>query len=147
MSGGKGGRSNTEVTMPAFAEEALQQGVGMSKDVSSLGYVPYYGPDVAAFSPQQEASFAATRQMAEAFGMPTGGGKSYLPETKTMGGVTGYSSGDAFDASVGELASRRPGQAAYLDSFMIDPMTGQAGSRTAANRPVELQMQGGRKGK
>ena len=62
MSGGKGGRQDTEVTMPAFAEEALQQGVGMSKDVSSLGYVPYYGPDVAAFSPQQEASFAATRR-------------------------------------------------------------------------------------
>ena len=50
MSGGKGGRSNTEVTMPKFAETALQQGIGMAEDVSATGYVPYYGPDVAAFS-------------------------------------------------------------------------------------------------
>ena len=30
MSGGKGGRQNKEVTMPAFAEKALQQGVGIA---------------------------------------------------------------------------------------------------------------------
>ena len=53
MSGGKGGRSNTETTMPKFAETALQQGIGMATDMSALGYTPYYGPDVAAFSPQQ----------------------------------------------------------------------------------------------
>ena len=53
MSGGKGGRQNNEVTMPAFAESALQQGVGMAQDVSALGYGPYYSQDVAAFSPQQ----------------------------------------------------------------------------------------------
>ena len=79
MSGGKGGRQNNEVTMPLLQKKALQQGVGMAQDVSALGYVPYYGPDVAAFSPQQEASFQGTNQMADAFGMPsaTGGGQSY----------------------------------------------------------------------
>ena len=65
-----------------------------------------------------------------------------------MGGMTGYSSGEGFDAAVNELAKRRPGQASYLDSFLIDPMTGQAGSRTPGNQPVELEMQGqGRRGK
>ena len=36
--------------------------------------------------------------------MPTSGGQSYLPEAKTMGGMTGYSSGEGFDADVNELA-------------------------------------------
>tara|TARA_B100001113_G_scaffold351147_1_gene349637 strand:+ start:299 stop:742 length:444 start_codon:yes stop_codon:yes gene_type:complete len=147
MSGGKGGRSNTEVTMPQFAETALQQGIGMAGDVSALGYTPYYGPDVAAFSPQQQAAFEGTNQMANAFGMPSASGQQYMPQATTMGGITGYSSGDGFDAAVGELANRRPGQAAYIDSFTIDPMTGEPGSRAGVNQPVALEMSGGRRGK
>ena len=147
MSGGKGGRSNTEVTMPQFAETALQQGIGMAGDVSALGYTPYYGPDVAAFSPQQQAAFEGTNQMANAFGMPSASGQQYMPQATTMGGITGYSSGDGFDAAVGELANRRPGQAAYIDSFIIDPMTGEPGSRAGVNQPVALEMSGGRRGK
>ena len=147
MSGGKGGRSNTEVTMPQFAETALQQGIGMAGDVSALGYTPYYGPDVAAFSPQQQAAFEGTNQMANAFGMPSASGQQYMPQATTMGGITGYSSGDGFDAAVGELANRRPGHAAYIDSFTIDPMTGEPGSRAGVNQPVALEMSGGRRGK
>ena len=147
MSGGKGGRSNTETTMPKFAETALQQGIGMAGDVSALGYTPYYGPDVAAFSPQQQAAFQGTNQMADAFGMPSASGQQYMPQATTMGGMTGYSSGDGFDAAVGELANRRPGQAEYLESFTIDPMTGEPGSRAGVNQPVALEMSGGRRGK
>ena len=147
MSGGKGGRSNTETTMPKFAETALQQGIGMAGDVSALGYTPYYGPDVAAFSLQQQAAFQGTNQMADAFGMPSASGQQYMPQATTMGGMTGYSSGDGFDAAVGELANRRPGQAEYLESFTIDPMTGEPGSRAGVNQPVALEMTGGRRGK
>ena len=74
-------------------------------------------------------------------------GQQYMPQATTMGGITGYSSGDGFDAAVGELANRRPGQAAYIDSFTIDPMTGEPGSRAGVNQPVALEMSGGRRGK
>jgi len=148
MSGGKGGRQNNEVIMPAFAEKALQQGVGMAQDVSALGYVPYYGPDVAAFSPQQQAAFQGTNQMADAFGMPSAASQQYMPQAQTFdGGIQGYSSAPAFDQAVSELAVRRPGQSDYLGSFTVDPVTGTPGSRTPAQRPVALEMQGGRKGK
>ena len=148
MSGGKVGRSNTETTLPQFAEATLQQGIGMARDMSALGYTPYYGPDVAAFSPQQTAAFEATNQMADAFGMPSGSGQQYMPQAQTFaGGMQGYSSAPAFEQSIDRLAMERPGQAEYLESFSIDPITGQPGSRAGANQPVELEMTGGRRGK
>ena len=148
MSGGKGGRSNKEVTMPKFAETALQQGIGMEQDVSQTGYVPYYGPEVAAFSPMQEAAFQGTDMAASAFGMPTTGGQQYLPEAQTFaGGMKGYSSAPMFEEAVATLAEKRPGQAEYLESFTIDPITGEPGSRAASNQPVSLEMSGGRRGK
>lgn len=148
MSGGKGGRQDTEKTMPKFAETAVQQGIGLARDVSGMGYVPYYGPDVAAFSPQQEAAFRGTDVMAEAFGMPTTGGAQYMPQAETYeGGVRGYAAAPTFEQARGELAAQRPGQAQYLESFTVDPMTGRAGARTAARQPVALEMQGGRRGK
>ena len=148
MSGGKGGRSNTEVTMPKFAETTLQQGIGMAKDVSALGYTPYYGPDVAAFSPQQQAAFQGTNQMADAFGMPSASGQQYMPQAQTFdGGIQGYSSAPAFEQSIDQLAAQRPGQAAYIDSFTIDPITGEPGSRAGVNQPVALEMSGGTRGK
>ena len=148
MRGGKGGRSNTETTMPKFAETALQQGIGMATDMSALGYTPYYGPDVAAFSPQQQAAFEGTNQIADAFGMPSGSGQQYMTQAQTFeGGIQGYSSAPAFEQSVDQLAMQRPGQADYLESFSIDPMTGTPGSRAGINQPVALEMQGGRRGK
>lgn len=146
--GGRSGGTRTETAnLPAFVETGLQQALGSGKDVAATGYVPYYGPDVASFSPMQNAAFEGTDMMASAFGMPTSGGQSYLPEPTTMGGMTGYSSGPGFDAAVAELANRRPGQAEYIDSFTIDPVTGEPGSRVPANQPVALEMQGqGRKG-
>lgn len=144
----KGGRTDQSATMPAFAETGIQQTQGVGQDASATGYVPMYGIDVAGFSPMQEASFQGTDMMANAFGMPSTGGQSYLPPTQTIGGITGYSSGNVFDANVDALKTRRPAQAEYIESFVIDPVTGQAGSRIPDNQPVALEMQGqGRGGK
>lgn len=144
----KGGRTDQNATMPAFAETNVQQTQGVGQDASAAGYVPMYGIDVAGFSPMQEASFQGTDIMANAFGMPSTGGQSYLPPTQTIGGITGYSSGNVFDANVSALRDRRPGQADYIESFVIDPVTGEAGSRVSENQPVQLEMQGqGRGGK
>ena len=144
----KGGRTDQKANMPAFAETLAQQTVGVGTDAAATGYTPMYGIDVAGFSPMQTASFEGTDMMASAFGMPTTGGQSYLPPTQTMGGVTGYSSGDVFDANLAALESRRPAQVDYIDSFSIDPITGEMGSRVSDKQPVALEMQGqGRRGK
>ena len=146
MSSG-GGRRNKETTMPKFMETAIQQGIGMGTDAAQVGYVPYYGPDVAAFSPMQNAAFAGTDAMAQAFGMPTAGNQSYFPEATQMGGGMGYSSGDIYDAAVAELQAKRPAQAEYIDSFVIDPVTGQAGVNAPTRQPVAIEMSGGKGGK
>lgn len=144
----KGGTQDTEATLPAWQEQAYQQGLNMAKDVSKVGYVPYYGPDIAAFSPMQEAAFRGTDVMASAFGMPTTGGQSYMPQAETFaGGVQGYSSAPLFEQSKAALASNAPAQAKYLASFGIDPVTGAVGSRAVSKQPYALEMQGGGGGK
>lgn len=143
-----GSRSSEKVTLPKFYETGLQQAVGMGRDVAQTGYVPYYGPDVAAFSPMQQASFQGTDAMASAFGMPTTGGQQYMPQAETFaGGVQGYSSAPIFEQAQQQLAANRPAQADYLASFGIDPVTGAVGSRAPSQQPVALEMQGSRGGK
>lgn len=144
----KGGTQQQETTLPRFYETGLQQGLGMGRDIAAMGYVPYYGPDVAAFSPLQQAAFQGTDVMAGAFGMPTTGGQQYMPQAETFaGGVQGYSSAPIFTQAKGALAANAPAQSQYLASFGIDPVTGAVGSRAPSQQPVALEMQGGGGGK
>ena len=55
MSGGKGGSTTSSVEIPEYIEEAARRNLAKAEDISQIGYVPYYGPDVAAFTPFQEA--------------------------------------------------------------------------------------------
>ena len=60
----KGGRESTDTTMPKFFETAVQQAVGMGTDMAGMPYAEYRGPDVAAFTPMQEAAFQNTQDAA-----------------------------------------------------------------------------------
>ena len=129
MSGGKGGSSTTEVKIPEYIEEASKRNLARANEIAKIGYTPYYGPDVAAFTPMQQAAFQGTADMAGAFGLsaPTSqqdimGG---MPAPTTYaGGVQGYSSAPMYEQSVAELAARRPGQyEAIMDQF-LDPVGG-----------------------
>jgi hypothetical protein len=129
MSGGKGGSSTTEVKIPEYIEAAAQRNLNKAERISQLGYVPQYGPDVAAFTPMQQASFQNTADAANAFGMaaPTSqrdimGGMD--APTTYAGGVQGYSSAPMYQQSIDALAAARPAQKSYIDSFFIDPTTG-----------------------
>ena len=138
----KGGSESKEATLPAWQEKAYQQGINLATDASATGYVPYTGPEVAAFSPLQQAAFAGTDQMANAFGMLGTGGQQYMPQAETFGnGVQGYSSIGVYDDAVQGLRQRAPAQADYIASFGIDPVTGAVGSRQASQQPYKLEMQ------
>ena len=142
MSGGKGGGSTSEVTIPEYIEKAAQRNLNKAEGISQIGYTPYYGPDVAAFTPMQQAAFQNTADASSAFGMaaPTSqqdimGGMG--APTTYANGVSGYSSAPMFEESLAELGRQRPGQKDYIDSFFIDPFTGQAGNRVSA--PVNYE--------
>lgn len=122
--GGKGGSQTTSVQIPAWLEQAAQSNLGRADELSKIGYTPYYGPDVAALTPMQEAAMRNTNAGAQAFGMdaPTGTG---MPAPQTYaGGVQGYGSGSLYDQALGELKLRMPGQYAALRAPFIDPVTG-----------------------
>ena len=138
----KGGSESKQATLPAWQEQAYQQGINLAHDVSATGYVPYTGPEVAAFSPMQEAAFQGTDQMANAFGMQGTGGQQYMPQAETFGnGVQGYSSVGLYDDAVQGLQQRAPAQADYLASFGIDPVTGAVGSNQSSQQHYKLEMQ------
>jgi len=142
MSGGKGGGSTTTVEVPEYIEKAAQRNLNKAEGISQIGYTPYYGPDVAAFTPMQQAAFQNTADASSAFGMaaPTNqqdimGGMG--APTTYASGVSGYSSQPMFRQSLEQLQAERPGQFDYINSFFIDPFTGQAGSRVSA--PVNYE--------
>ena len=133
----KGGSTTSEVKVPEYIEAAAQRNLNRADLVSQLGYVPQYGPTVAAFTPMQQAAFQNTAGAAGAFGMAsptsqqdiTGG---MAPPTTYANGVQGYSSAPLYEQMVAELAANRPGQQAYIDSFFIDPQTGVPGANASA---------------
>jgi len=145
MSGGKGGSTTSSVTIPEYIEAAAQRNLNKAERISQIGYTPYYGPDVAAFTPMQQAGFQNIADTAGAFGMaaPTTqqdimGGMG--PATTYAGGVQGYSSAPIYEEALQTLGERRPGQKAYIDSFFINPYTGGA---TAGNfAPIDYTSYG-----
>ena len=135
MSGGGKGGATTQaqtgtttgsVQIPAWLESAARQNMARADDLAQIGYVPYYGPDVAAFSPMQQAAFQNTGDAAAAFGLaapsdPMAG----MPQSQTFaGGVQGYSSMPLYQQSLDALAAARPGQFAALQAPFINPITG-----------------------
>ena len=131
MSGGKGGSTSSSITIPDYIEEAARRNLAKAEDISRIGYVPYYGPDVAAFTPMQESAFQQTADVASAFGVGPQMSRQDImggmaAPTEYAGGVRGYSAAPMYEQAVSELAARRPAQAEYLQSFFIDPLTGQA---------------------
>jgi uncharacterized membrane protein len=126
MSGGKGGSTSSTVTIPQYIEDAARANLAKADEISKIGYTPYYGPDVAAFTPMQQAGFQNTAGMADAFGLAGGGtGMEGMPTPTTYaGGIQGYSSAPMFEQSMAELEARRPGQYAAINAPFIDPVTG-----------------------
>lgn len=128
MSGGKGGSQTSQVTIPAYIEEASKGNLARANEISQLGYTPYFGPDVAAFSPMQQAGFGATGQAASAFGLPGGGmtGMEGMPQPQAMaGGGYGYSSAPIYEQSLRQLQQNAPAQYDFIKGMFIDPVTGQ----------------------
>lgn len=128
MSGGKGGSTTSSVEVPDWIKEPMERNLARGEAAADLGYMPYYGPDVAAKSPEfgMANKMAYGRSSALGYDMsgmdPMGG----LPQAQTYdGGIQGYSSGGLYDQAVAELAARRPGQAQAYNDMFIDPQTGQ----------------------
>lgn len=143
MSGGKGGSTTSEVSVPDYIDSAARANLAKADEISQLGYVPQYGPDVAAFTPNQQAAFQNAADMAGAYGMAAPSSQRDImggmgEPTEYANGVSGYSSQPIYQQSLDQLEAERPGQFNHINSFFIDPFTGQPGSRVpqAAQAPA-----------
>jgi len=134
--GGKGGSTTSEVQIPQWVQDASKANLARAEEISQIGYTPFFGADVAAFNPMQQASFANTGQAANAFGMAGGGltGMEGMPQAQDFNGVMGYSSAPLYQGAVDQLQAQRPGQFDAIMSQFIDPFTGQNG-RPAQGQP------------
>lgn len=102
------GSTKTTTRVPKWQEDAAKAALARAEGVANIGNAPYYGPDVAATTPQQTAAMAGTNQAASAFGLQTTDPMAGLPPAQDFSGVQGYSSGSLYDQAVAELQRRNP---------------------------------------
>lgn len=123
-----GSSSTSKTTVPKYIEDAGKEILDTSRYVSNIGYTPYYGPDVAAFSPMQEQAFQNTANTASAFGMGNANMASGMPPAQEFaGGIRGYSSAPLYEESLATLKEKRPAQYEAITGMFMDPVTGEGG--------------------
>lgn len=133
-----GGGSTTEVKIPTWIQEPMQRGIARAEQIAQMGYQPYYGPEVAAFTPMQQQAMQSQYDAASAFGMAPMGGDAMagMPTpTEFTGGLLGYSSGDLFEQSVNEFQKRQPNQAAIYNSQFVGPDVSNPNFYPPGNQP------------
>lgn len=120
--GGKGGKKQTETTIPSWIQQPAERNIRRAEQVQQLKYMPYTGAEVAAFTPAQEAAMNTNIGAAEAFGLlapNTLTATTGMPEATTYAnGMRGYGSIGLYDQALAELTARDPeNMAAYNSLF------------------------------
>jgi hypothetical protein len=146
--GGKGGKQTTSstVTIPEWVKQPALRNLARAETAQKIGYMPYYGPDIAAFNPTQQAAFNANIGAAEAFGLVPQGSLTAMQgmtpaPTTYEGGLQAYSSGDLFDQAVAELAARRPGQVEQYNKLFVNPVSGTQPEPLVKEEPAPVNNQ------
>jgi len=127
VSGGKGGSTTSQVEIPEWLEQASQRNIGRAEQAQQIGYMPYYGPDIAAFSPAQQTAMQSSYDAAAAFGLAPQGGDvmAGMPKAQDFGGgFMGYSSAPLYEQALAELQAKQPGQVEQYNRMFVDPATG-----------------------
>jgi len=134
--GGKGGSQTQQVQIPSWVSEPASRNLARAEAAQKIGYMPYYGADVAAFNPTQQAAMQNTLDAASAFGMatptPNQAGLGMPTPTIFADGTVGYSSGSLYDQAVAEFERKRPGQAAAYNELFVNPFSANTKQTTAA---------------
>ena len=120
--GGKGGKEEEKTEIPQWLRDPAIRNLNRAEAVQQLPYMPYYGPEVAAFTPTQNAAFDTNIGAAEAFGLlaPNSGltSTSGMPTpTEYAGGFTGYSSQPLYEQALAELKANQPGAVEQYDAL------------------------------
>lgn len=134
------GTSRSQVQIPAWLENAARQNMARADAIAQIGYVPYYGPEVAALTPMQVQAMQGTNAASSAFGLGSVDPMAGMPQAETFaGGVQGYSSMPMFEQALAQLRAERPGQYNALMAPFINPQTGATPAAPFGSMPAGLR--------
>ena len=125
---GKGGTTVEAAEIPEWAENWMKTNLDSSAKTAGVGFIPYYGADVAALTDPQIAAMKNTNDMATAFGLNPGvmnaeGMPMGMPEAETFaGGVKGYSSAGLYEQALADLKANNPEQYAAISDLTYAPV-------------------------
>jgi hypothetical protein len=113
MSGGKGGSNTQKTEIPDWLKEPAIRNMARAEDAQKIGYMPWQGPDRAAFNPHQKAAMQQNIGASEAFGLSAPGALTPLQglraPTTYADGSQGYSGLGLYEQAKAELAAKQPG--------------------------------------
>ena len=120
--GGKGGKKETATTIPDWVRGPAERNLRRAEQVQQLKYMPYTGPQVAAFNETQNAAMNNNIGAAKAFGLldpnSTLSATTGTPTpTEYAGGFKGYGSIGLYDQALAELTARDPANMAAYNSL------------------------------
>ena len=129
--GGKGGSTETKVEVPEYLQDAAIANLDYAGQMADIGYIPYSGPEIAAFNQAQTSAFDNTNDMAGSYGLQQAdysNGYGVPAATRFADGSMGYSSMPMYNEMMKQFARDRPAQKQAIDNFFINPLTGAGGS-------------------
>ena len=136
--GGKGGKKQTETTIPSWVQQPAERNIRRAEQVQQLKYMPYTGAEVAAFTPAQEAAMNTNIGAAEAFGLlapNTLTATTGMPEATTYAnGMRGYGSIGLYDQALAELTARDPANMAAYNSLFGNAVPANVARATGGGR-------------
>jgi hypothetical protein len=109
MSSLSGSQTTTTKLSPEMEKHAALT-MQRSQDAANVGFVPYSGPQVAAFTPMQQAAFDSNNMAASAFGLPTAPGTGTPAPTDFGGGMMGHSGMPLYQQALQSLMQSNPQQ-------------------------------------
>ena len=131
MGSSKGGSTTSTVEVPEYFQRAAEQNLDYAGRAADVGYKPYAGPEIAAFSPAMTSAFDNTNAQAGEYGMQQAdysNGYGVPAPTRFDDGSFGYSSMPQYNKMMSQFARERPAQKAAIDNFFINPLTGSGGN-------------------
>ena len=119
--GGKGGSETTKTEVPDWIKQPAIRNLQRAEDVQRIEYMPYRGPEVAAFNATQNAAMNNNIGTAKAFGLldpnSTLTATTGMPTPTDFNGFSGYSSMPIYDQALADTKAAQPEAVALYDSL------------------------------
>ena len=119
----KGGTNTQQTEITDWIKNPAQRNIARAETAQKIGYMPWQGPDVAAFNPTQTAAMQQNIGASEAFGLtPTGSLtplKGMATPTTFADGMKGYSAMPLYEQAKAELARKQPGDVSQYNKLFV----------------------------